>query len=144
MKKIVINICGRRKKHRRRAVRGQFAGAYYVTKTGEIKVSQQHVPGATALTGQLLFKDQQGNPIAGPTGGLASSDPNVVPGLSADGQSYNVTLPAATAVDQTVALTWSDPSGKVTSFSVDFVVDAVFVPVATTGEFGPATQGTTP
>lgn len=143
--KIEINIFERRgKRHKRRAVTSQFAGAYYVNSKGDIVVAQQTVPGATALTGQLIFKDQNGNLIAGPVGAIASTDSANPPSLSSDGQSYNLTSPAATGADQTVTLTWTDPSGKVPGATQDFIVAAVIVLAAASVEFGLASPGTTP
>lgn len=143
--KIEVNVfkgC-RKKHHRHHAVRGQFAGAFHVNSRGEIIVAQQTVPGSVAETGQLLFKDQNGNPIPGPVGTITSTDSANAPSLSSDGQSYNFTPPAATATDQLITLTWHDPAGKIAAFSTDFVVAAVIVLEAVSGEFGPASPGTT-
>ncbi len=141
--RIEINIFERRcREEHRRAVRGRFAGAFYLSNEGEITLSQA-APGGTAITAPIDFVDQHGQPIKGPMGALTSSDAANTPTLSADGQAANVMTPAATGTDQTITISWNDPAGKIAGFSVDLVVAAV-VPVAVSGSFGTFVPGTTP
>lgn len=129
---------GQRPPPRHRRIRGRFEGAqFFNPKTGEIEVAIQTVPSSTALTGALIFTDQTGATVAGPIGTIASDQPTVSPSLSADGQHYNFTSPPS----GDVTLTWSDPAGKVASFSQTFTDQVVEV---ITGAFGQATAGTTP
>lgn len=144
---VIINFiegCRKKKKHHHHlhAKTVQFAGAFYINKQGVPIVSTQNVPGATALTGQLVFKDQNGGSITGPVGSISSTDTANTPSLSGDGQSYNFTSPVQTTSDQTITLTWSDPNGKISNATADFVVSAVVL-VASSVEFGSASPGTT-
>lgn len=125
------------------AVAGRFAGVFHVNSQGVITVMSQNVPGATAVTAQLVFTSSLNGTVKGPIGSIASSDANAVPSLSADGQAVNVTTPAEAPVQDVITLTWSDPSGKIASFSVDLVVSAAPQEVIT-GAFGTFVPGTTP
>lgn len=125
------------------AVAGRFAGVFHVNSQGEIIVMSQNVPGSTAITAPLVFNSSTNGTVKGPVGTIASSDPNAVPSLSADGQAVNVTTPAEAPVQDVITLTWSDPAGKIASFTVDLVVSAAPQEVIT-GAFGAFVPGTTP
>lgn len=78
--------------------------------------------------------------LAGPIGSVSASDPAAQIGLSADGQSVNLTI--TTNVDGDITLTWHDPAGAVADFTV--VVDTDNgVPDTTVGSFGAFSEGTT-
>lgn len=123
--------------HHGRAVRGRFAGAYFIGSSGEIIVAVQTVPVSTALTAPIVFTDSTGASVTGPSGTLTVDNPAVTDArLSADGQACNVTSPASGSV----TITWTDPAGIIPPFSVT-LTDQVVVTV--TGAFGTFAPGTT-
>lgn len=135
VKDIVINIF----QCENPAVAGRFAGVFHVNQQGVLIVAKQQVPGNTAITAPLVFTDSVAGTVKGPVGIISSSDPAVVPSLSADGQAVNVTSPASGVV----TVTWHDPAGVVAAFDLDIEVAAV-APSTITGAFGPFVPGTTP
>lgn len=120
-----------------KAKRGRFGGAFRTDpQTGEWIVAAQQVPASTAMTAPLVFTDQNGASVPGPIGVITSTDTANPPTLSADGQSANVTTPASGSV----TLTWTDPTGAVSPFSV-VLTDQVVQQI--TGQFGTFVPGTT-
>ncbi len=99
-------------------------------------MAAQQVPASTAMTAPLVFTDQTGANVPGPVGVVTSTDAANAPTLSADGQSCNVMTPASGAV----TLTWTDPAGKVSPFSV-VLTDQVVQQIS--GQFGTFVPGTT-
>lgn len=133
----------RRRGHPFRPMAGRFSGPSFIDpKTGVAILALQQLKLGVAYTAALIFTDAAGTTGKGPVGEVTSSDPAVTVGLSADGQSANVTITAQLAGPAT--LTWHDPAGAVPDFTVDVQdVEAppAFVPAS--GAFGDFTEGTT-
>lgn len=122
-----------------KAVKGRFAGAYFINpKTGDIILAVQTLPASTAVTAPIIFTDSTGAAVKGPTGTLTVDNPAVTDArLSADFQSCNVTTPASGSV----TITWTDPAANIAPFSVT-LTDQI-LPVTITGQFGTFAPGTT-
>lgn len=135
----------RRRCRRPRIVSVRLAGLSYINSDGRIILATVTVDIGKTYFASLVFVNDVGATGIGPVGSVSSSDPAIVPGLSADGQTLNLAVIGQVA-DSTVGadITWTDPTGKIAPTVLVNITDVAVTPPpfeATGVALGPLTEG---
>lgn len=112
-----------------RIVSVRLAGLSYINPDGSLTMATVQLTIGKSYTAPLIFTDATGASGVGPIGSVSSNDPAIVPSLSADGQTLNVSVIAKVAdPPDGASITWTDPAGTIADTVLVSVTDQAVTP----------------